>query len=495
MQSGFFKVAVIVLVMAVLVVTQASAKGVDEQAKAAATEVVTLKSIYPGEEPVGTAAVLAEVNRKMGGDIGVNLKLTWAPWDQYITKVELAVAAGEQIDFFWSGSNEMATYAAKKLIVPIDAQLAKFGAQLYSAVDRSLFDTMKIDGKVMGFPSGGNTPKRDVYQVLLYRDDLRMKYKMPALTSIENIEQFFEAIRKNEPGMSPIACKSTAYRIMKAFGSGGFLGGTNGAVGAEIVGTTAARAYAIQDLPAYKAALQKAREWYVKGYQPRDLLNVADETALLKAGTAAVVSGSAMTAAENQGTISKALPGAILADAVLEKPGLTKYVSGNGGNAMYLTPVTKNPDQVVKFWAWVQANQENYDLYVFGIKGKNYEVKNGRIQYLNTEYSDFPGWMFKNLTYYRFPEGVSDEYIETIRNWDKGAVPSPIANFVFNPKDVSAELAAFSAVWGQYSDAMSAGTLDLDANLPDIVARFKAAGQDKIVKEAQKQLDAFFAGK
>jgi putative aldouronate transport system substrate-binding protein len=66
---------------------------------------------------------------------------------------------------------------------------------------------------------------------------------------------------------------------------------------------------------------------------------------------------------------------------------------------------------------------------------------------------------------------------------------------VFSPSDVSAELAAFSAVWGQYSDAMSAGTLDLDANLPDIVARFGAAGQDKIVKEAQKQLDAFFAGK
>jgi putative aldouronate transport system substrate-binding protein len=469
-----------------------SATGTGEKAASTAKEVATVATIYPGNEPVGLNPVLTEINKKMGSDIGVNLKLTWAPWDQYQSKIELAVSAGEQIDWIWLGSSDMQTLASKKLIVPIDDMLAKYGSLLYKTIDKSMFDTMKLDGKVMGFPAAGNMPKRDVFQVLLYRDDLRLKYKLPPLTSIENVEKFFDTVKANEPGMTPLASKSTAYRIMKAFGEGGFLGGTNGAAGYELVGGKAAKVYPIQDLPAWKGAVAKAREWYLKGYLPKDILNIDDETALLKAGTAAAVSGSAMTAAENQGTVSQVLPGAVLAEAVVELPTRVKYVSGNGGNAFYLSAVSKQPDAVLKFWAWPISSQANYDLYCFGILGKNYQIDNGRIKYLNSDYTDFPSWMFKNIVWYRYPVGLTDSYIQTIKDWDKGSVPDPMASFIFDPKDVSAELAAFSAVWGQYTNALSTGTLD---NLADVNAKFKAAGQDKIVAAAQKQLDAYFAGK
>ncbi len=204
-----------------------------------------------------------------------------------------------------------------------------------------------------------------------------------------------------------------------------------------------------------------------------------------------------MTASENQGTISQTVPGAVLGEAMLEVPGATKYLAAdaNGGNATYVTSVTKHPDEVVKFWGWILTSQVNYDLYCYGIKGKQYDLDNGRIRYLNTDYSTFPNWMFKNLAFLRFPAGMTDAYIQSIKDWDKGSVPSPLTGYVFGPKAVSAELAAFAAVWGQYSNALGAGTLDLDANVPEIVAKFKAAGQEKIVAEAQRQIDAFLAGK
>jgi putative aldouronate transport system substrate-binding protein len=284
---------------------------------------------------------------------------------------------------------------------------------------------------------------------------------------------------------------------MKGFGTGQFLSGTNGAAGIEITGPRSAKVIAIQDLSAYKGAMLKAREWYLKGYQPADILNVADDTSLLKAGAAAATAGSAMTAAETQGTISQTVPGAVLAEAVVELPGSPKYIGGNanGGNALYVSSVTKRADEVVQYWGWVIASQENYDLYSYGIKGKNYEVDNGRVRYLNTDYTNFPSWMFKNLAFLRFPAGLSDSYIQSIKDWDKGAVVSPLTEFVFNPKNVTAELAAFAAVWGQYTNALSAGTLDLDKDLPDVVSKFKASGQDKIVAEAQKQVDEYFAGR
>lgn len=81
---------------------------------AAPKEIVTIKTIYPGDEPTGTKTVLAAVNDKMGKDIGVNLELTWAPWDQYGNKVQMAVAAGEEIDWHWGGSSDASGDEFKK---------------------------------------------------------------------------------------------------------------------------------------------------------------------------------------------------------------------------------------------------------------------------------------------------------------------------------------------------------------------------------------------
>jgi putative aldouronate transport system substrate-binding protein len=495
MESRFVKAVALGLALGAMIVVQAMASGSTESVGAAPKATVSLRTIYPGDEPAGMGVVLAELNKKLAAELGVELKLLWAPWDQYSNKIELAVAAGEQIDYIWMGSSDMATLTAKKLIAPIDAQLEKYGPQLYRTVDKALFDTMKIDGKIMGFPAGGNSPKRDVFQVILYREDLRLKHKLPAITTVQTLETFLKGIKANEPGMVPMACKSAAYRVMKGFGGGGFLGGTNGAVGVDIRDAKAVQAFAIQELPAFRDAAQKVREWYVAGYQHKDILNIGDEQSLLRAGAVAAIGGSAMTAAENQGTISQMLPGAVLAEAIVEIPGATKYLAGdaNGGNALYVSSVSKHADEVVKFWGWVISSQENYDLYCYGIRGTHYELSGNRIKYLNTDYSTFPSWMFKNLTYLRFPEGVTDSYIQTIKDWDKGAVRSPLTGFVFSPTEVKAEVTAFSAVWGQYADAINSGALDLAANFPEIVSRFKAAGQETIVKDAQRQINAFLA--
>jgi putative aldouronate transport system substrate-binding protein len=453
-------------------------------------EIVTIKSIFPGDEPKGLSDVFTVLNEKLGKDIGVNLSLTWAPWDQYGNKIQMAIAAGEEIDWFWGGSSDLSVNVAKKIVAPLDDLMAKYGKSIYDNIKPELFDTMKIDGKLMGIPSTGNSPLVNVYHSFSYREDLRVKYNLPKLDNIQNMDLYFKTIKEKEPTLIPLCSASAAYVIMPAFGPEDYLGGTNGAVAVRVNEDNSVTLMRIQDAPAFKDSLAKAREWYNAGYIPKDILNIGDEQAKLNAGAAACKDGSALQSSEQQASIVANVPEAILNDQPVMGSG-KKFIMGNGGNAVYLSPVSKHPDQVVQFWAWIFASQDNYDLYCYGIKDKNYKIDNDRLVYLNSDYSSFPAWMFKNLNYLRFNQYATDEYINTIKNWDSGAVISPLQGFVFNPEKVSTELAQVNNVFGAYSKALNAGMTDFAKVLPEFNSKMKAAGQDTILEEVQKQVDAF----
>ena len=457
-------------------------------------EIVTLRAIYPGEEPVRYAQTMAAINAKMEKDIGVRLELTFKPWNEYYNLVKMDIGAGEEIDFHWGGSSDLQANYALKVVAPIDEYMEAYGQSIYDNINPDLFNSMRINGLLYGIPSTGNAPISNVYHSMTYREDLRLKYNLPEPNTIENLELYMETILTNE-GIVPLQSKSTAYVIMLEFGIEDFLGGTSGSVLRGINDDGTVYALCVQDSASLMGAMKKVREWYLKGYIPTDILN-SDPGASFAIGMGALTNGSALSASEQQARVASNVPGAVLRDQPFHGSG-KKYLGGNGGNALYLSPTSKHPEKVIQFWAWVFASQENFDLYCYGIEGEDYVLENDRIAIL--EGSDwgsmFPGWMFKNMNYLRFMEGITDDYIDSIKHWDDGAVMSPLANFSFNPSNVETELAQFSAVWGEYTTGLYSGALDLDVIIPEFNDRAKAAGQDKILAEVNAQLEAYFADK
>ncbi len=68
-------------------------------------------------------------------------------------------------------------------------------------------------------------------------------------------------------------------------------------------------------------------------------------------------------------------------------------------------------------------------------------------------------------------------------------VESPLYAFAFETTGVKAELATISEVLNGYS---LLGTGDMDvARLPELRAALQEAGIDKVIQEAQKQVDAY----
>ncbi|MBO9608407.1 MAG: DUF3502 domain-containing protein, partial [Paenibacillaceae bacterium] len=72
---------------------------------------------------------------------------------------------------------------------------------------------------------------------------------------------------------------------------------------------------------------------------------------------------------------------------------------------------------------------------------------------------------------------------------------SPIMDFKFDASSVSSEIANIVSVIDEYKPGLETGAVDIDKVLPQFQDKLKNAGSDKVVAEAQKQLDAYYSAK
>ncbi|MNY49738.1 hypothetical protein D3C86_1851920 [compost metagenome] len=68
---------------------------------------------------------------------------------------------------------------------------------------------------------------------------------------------------------------------------------------------------------------------------------------------------------------------------------------------------------------------------------------------------------------------------------------SRIFGFVFDPEAVKNELISIDNANKTFVDGLKSGQLDPEEVVPKMLEKQKAAGADKVIAEAQKQLDAW----
>jgi putative aldouronate transport system substrate-binding protein len=107
----------------------------------------------------------------------------------------------------------------------------------------------------------------------------------------------------------------------------------------------------------------------------------------------------------------------------------------------------------------------------------------------------FYEWMFRNVTYMRFPDTVSDATIERIKNWDKDAQFSKLFGFNFDQTPVKAEIARVQSVITEKLNPIMYGYVDYNSAIDSALKDLNTAGMDKILAELQKQFTAFYASK
>ncbi|NMO95012.1 ABC transporter substrate-binding protein [Paenibacillus lemnae] len=422
-------------------------------------------------------------------EINAEVEFQFLPYTEYGGgKTDLMLSTGEDFATY-TDSNYTIKSVAKGLYTDLTPYMDAL-TDLKKHVDEASFRDFQLGGKQYAIPVGNKANSASFYSVLV-RQDLLEEVGMTEITSLEELEKFYDEVHKihpelvGYPGADARRILLYDYTDMNLYWQNEFIALDESAEDDQIISWF--------ETEEFKDYANLMRGWYEKGIIPKyAATNVPQLQSDWNSGKGMFWSGTASRPFEGAASISKAVPDAKLVNYFLGT-GRPKISRGSYNTAFFVSAGAKDPERYMMFFNMLQKNQELYDLFAYGIEGTDYTIDaNDRLTRLTTD-SLIPDWLLMNNSFMRFDTTVPDDIIESFKTWDEGSILSKGAGFNFDNTSVKNEETKLNGVLTEYMAPIGSGFSDYDTAYPKALERLKAAGIDKYIAEYQKQFSAWYA--
>lgn len=255
------------------------------------------------------------------------------------------------------------------------------------------------------------------------------------------------------------------------------------------------------DMPGVKLTYKNMADWYTKGYIMSDILTVKDINSYVGKEDGIVLSTTQVLKGEQE---RKSKQYGIDIDLIETGNSNYKLLAGACKTGLAIPRTSKHPKEAMQLLQLLntEKGKELYNMLVYGLEGEHYEkVGENRIKTFDysgsspksTSKYGVDKWCVGN-TYYAYettdvPEGWNT-YIKEVNEEAAGNV-SPLMGFSFDITPVKVELAQIQAIKDQYETVLINGAkgADWEAYFNEYVEKLNTAGQDKLKKEVEKQLN------
>lgn len=480
-------------------------------------EQVTLKWIFvgPGEQK-DSQKVWNKFNEELANYLpNTTVEFQCVSSADYAEKWKLASASQESLDIVWHGW--MIPYVSevkKGSYMELDDLIDKVAPEIKESIPGKYLDKSRVDGKLYSIPC--------MQQMVSYVSsldipiDLYEKYKDKI--DIEGLAEFFSSKETMDK-----ECWDKIEEIITMFKDGGDL--TRGVYGFAdhvekgyewVTNPYKIKAsgddYTVTNLyrtPEYETFVQVYSDWFKKGYIRQDALtaeNVGTEDYDLKGGANYLVGQGYMP---TQSEIdSKAAAGSTAYVKIpFDNWHYIPYAAASTNTAISIN--SEHPERAMKLIALMNTEEgkDLYNLLVYGIEGEHYtKVNENEIQpvgYTSQPTSDSPygqyKWAIGNTfnAYEVYQEDKSltlqNSFIESVND---NAKDSKLRGFTLDTDPIKMELTQVQAVMGEYTKSLNSGAASNATELyNEFVEKLKAAGDDKIVEEIQRQINEWLASK
>jgi putative aldouronate transport system substrate-binding protein len=163
---------------------------------------------------------------------------------------------------------------------------------------------------------------------------------------------------------------------------------------------------------------------------------------------------------------------------------------------MAIFAASKNPERAMAFLNLLNTDSYLMTLLEYGVEGVHYNLNDDGLVVFTDERNNYTPWRngMGNITLLPSQAGEGKDFFKnTFIPYYSSAKGIPAFGYVFDPASVETELAALANVAGQYALALCAGSVDPATALPEFLQKLEETGMQKVVDEANKQLDAYFA--
>lgn len=458
-----------------------------------------------GSEGVANPDILAEINKKLKADINATLEIKYIDWGDVNTKYPLLFASGEKFDMSHASPNApipYSTIANQGAIVDITDMLDTYAPDLKAEIPDNVWASTKVNGKIYGIPTMYSefTPPGFVT-----RRDLREKYGVPEVDSIDTMEQYLDAALADGQMVPLNGSSALVIDLYRMFvdTTGSWISEAPGISNTEMfLAAKSADDYADVFHPAFtdefEAFAVKMHEWAEKGYWTKDVLSSQQSAKdnFLNGLSASFITHMADWSG-TYGSINDKLGVDTDFWCFAEKEGKIKRKMGVE-NATVLSSTSENPERALMAIEKFMTDESYYRLIQYGIEGREYEVVDGVAQQpagydAEKDAGGFSAWALRNDKF-NIPYASEDpRRYELNDKWNETAIDNPYVGFSFDSSNVTTELAAISNVNAQLGTQILLGktTMDPVKAVEEYRNQLKQAGIDKVIEEVKSQLANF----
>lgn len=429
--------------------------------------------------------VMEEVSKYTKEKINATITMKMIDWGDYSQKMQVNVASGEPMDILFTsaGGFDYVQNARKGAFMELDDLLEKYGQDLKNTIDPAFLEGSKVDGHNYGIPANKELPQQEVWR---FNKTFLDKYNMDIsnIRSLESIEPLLKTIKENEPGVTPFAMDKNYVPYVP------YDYVIQNLPMAVKLDTTDYKIVNILETPEMQAALDLMHKYYQAGYVAPEAATTGSTSDLMTSGQWFMDRAQTQPLADNLWSASYGYP-------VVSTPASDAIITNTSvqGSVMAISANSEHPEKAMEFLNLLNTDPVLRNMVDSGIEGVHYK-KLDDTHYENLEESknyDMPSYSLgNNMLLYLNPNDADDKW-EQFKKFNAEGVNSPLLSFNFDSTKVATEMAAVQNVKEQFWASLMTGTVDPAEYLPKATEKFKEAGLDKVIAEAQAQLDAWRA--
>ena len=476
---------------------------------------IQMQIVTWGNAPDEIAQVEEAINAITVPEIGAKVTLDAIPAWELINDSNLKLTSGEKLDLmcvftFGQGMDSLANYTSKNMLRPLGELYEQYGKDIASVLGDEI-SLGYIGDTLYAIPCKSNIGAAYGFAARTdYLDAIGIHPEEGKIYSTDELAEVFQAYKDYAgAGHYALALFGAGTDLYQYFYPLETLGGTgtNGVlINAGLDGNTTV--VNLFETPEYLEYCNIVKGWFDAGYINPDVNTIADDvTSQLKSGN-------------YLGSISFVYPGS--------SAGLINAVGVNfetfytvaplasttiASQALWTIPTTcENPEKVMQFLNLLYQERDLADdiasMLTDGLEGVSYNV----VESLGgskaiIDIAGVPGtwntWtagaLFGNTFnvpkmlpneagIYDELQAFNDEIVSSGRSTDA-------FGYVFDPSEVSTQVAAVTSVVSQYRGLIGYGAMEAEQVLPEFLSALEDAGINEIIAENQRQLDLWVAAR
>ena len=453
---------------------------------AAPEEIVNLKWVsVGGGMPTNYEAWAVHLNEYLEEKIGVHLEMEIIGWGDWDTRRNMIVSTNEPYDIMFTNSSSYFNDVNIGAFMDIGELVETAAPELVKFIPADYWNACRINGKLYAVPT--------------YKDSSHSQYFVYDKALVEEVyPEYKDAHTLAEAAPAVVAMSEklgSPALILRKEGFNSICGikFDSMSTGLDAIGVS------YDDDPAHPKVvitveqddllddLKILHDLYTNGYINSDAA-ILDETPKYRAFNAAQGWPAAAQTSwgPNMGTEAVAVQWqkTVLSNATVQ------------GSMNCISAACEHPEKALQLLELVNTDPIVRDALFYGLEGDNFDYVEAfgeqRVHKNNNDWN-MAGYTQGSFFTVTPTDDMELNQWEEVKALNEQAHPSPILGFSFNPEPVSDELAACVAIWKEYSATFLTGT-DIDC-ISDMLEAMHNSGLDKVIAEAQSQIDEWVAAK